>query len=69
MVNEGTLDRTLRVVIGLVLLSLVFVGPKTALGWIGVVPIFTGIVGFCPLYRVLGINTCGVQRPGARKTT
>jgi hypothetical protein len=57
--NEGTIDRGLRIVVGLVLVSLVFVGPKTLLGWIGVVPLLTGIVGFCPLYRVLGINTCG----------
>lgn len=57
-VNEGTVDRALRVVIGLVLLALVFVGPKTAWGWIGVVPLVTGLVGFCPLYSLMGIRTC-----------
>jgi len=57
--NEGMIDRVLRIVVGLILLSLVFVGPKTWIGWIGVVPLLTGIVGFCPLYRALGINTCG----------
>ena len=62
MRNEGGLDRLLRVVVGLVLLALVFVGPKTSLGWIGVVPLLTGIVGFCPAYRIFGINTCGIRR-------
>jgi hypothetical protein len=60
MTNEGTADRIIRVVIGLGLLSLVFVGPQTPWGWIGVVPLATGVLGFCPLYRLVGINTCGV---------
>jgi hypothetical protein len=58
MTNEGTADRIIRVVIGLGLLSIVFVGPQTPWGWIGVVPLATGILGFCPLYKVLGLNTC-----------
>ena len=62
MRNEGGLDRLLRIVVGLVLLALVFVGPKTPLGWIGVVPVLTGLVGFCPAYRIFGINTCGIRR-------
>lgn len=56
--NEGTLDRALRVIVGLVLIAMVFVGPKVAWGWIGVVPLLTGLVGFCPLYRLVGLNTC-----------
>ena len=59
--NEGTLDRTLRIVLGLVLLSLVFIGPKTMWGLIGIVPLVTGLVGVCPLYSVLGIRTCPVK--------
>ena len=59
--NEGTIDRALRVIVGLVLIALVFVGPQTPWGWIGVVPLLTGIVGFCPAYRLLGINTCKVK--------
>lgn len=59
--NEGTLDRALRVILGLVLIALVFVGPQTPWGWIGVVPLLTGLVGMCPLYSVLGINTCKVR--------
>jgi hypothetical protein len=62
MTNEGTLDRTIRIVLGIALLSLAFVGPHTPLGYVGAVPLFTGLVGFCPLYRVLGISTCAVRR-------
>lgn len=57
-INEGVLDRGIRVLVGLVLISLVFIGPQTAWGWIGVVPLLTGIIGWCPAYTVLGINTC-----------
>ena len=56
--NEGTTDRALRVLVGLALIAMVFVGPKAVWGWIGVVPLLTGLVGFCPLYRLIGINTC-----------
>lgn len=63
--NEGTIDRALRVVFGLVVLSLVFVGPQTTWGWIGLVPLVTGLVGFCPLYSVLGINTCSIRQDSA----
>jgi len=57
--NEGNVDRILRVIAGIVLISLVFVGPQTVWGWIGLVPLVTGLVGTCPLYSALGINTCG----------
>ena len=60
--NEGTIDRVLRVVLGLVLLSLVFIGPQTVWGWIGVVPLVTGLVGTCPVYSLLGVNTCGLKK-------
>ncbi len=60
--NEGLADRLLRIVAGLALLALVFVGPETQWGWIGLVPLLTGIVGFCPVYRLLGINTCPAGR-------
>jgi hypothetical protein len=56
--NEGAVDRTLRVIVGVALLSLVFVGPKSLWGLVGVVPLLTGLVGNCPLYTLLGINTC-----------
>jgi len=63
-VNEGTLDRGLRVLVGLGVLALAFVGPKTPLGYLGLVPLLTGAIGWCPLYTILGINTCGVRKPG-----
>jgi len=62
MRNEGSLDRLLRIVAGVVLLALVFVGPHTPLGWIGIVPLVTGLVGFCPAYKIFGINTCAARR-------
>lgn len=62
MRNEGNVDRLLRVIVGLGLLALVFVGPKTPFGWIGLVPLLTGVVGFCPAYRLFGFNTCPVRR-------
>ncbi|MFN5822656.1 MAG: DUF2892 domain-containing protein [Sphingomonadales bacterium] len=45
--------------LGVVLIALVFVGPKTEWGWIGLVPLLTGLVRWCPLYRLIGVNTCG----------
>lgn len=59
--NEGNLDRALRIILGLVLLSLVFVGPQTLWGLIGIVPLATGLIGFCPLYRIVGLSTCPVK--------
>jgi len=58
MTNEGTLDRTLRVIAGLAILSLTVIGPHTLWGLVGAVPLLTGLVGFCPLYRALNIRTC-----------
>ena len=56
--NVGTWDRVLRVVVGVVLIALVFVGPMTPWGWIGVIPILTAAIGWCPAYRLFGIHTC-----------
>ena len=56
--NEGTIDRVLRVGLGVALIALVFVGPQTPWGWLGLVPLLTGLVGFCPLYRLVGVNSC-----------
>lgn len=56
--NIGSPERLIRIIIGLVLIAIVFVGPKTVWGWIGVVPLLTGLVGWCPPYQLLGINTC-----------
>ncbi|MDR2015502.1 MAG: DUF2892 domain-containing protein [Azoarcus sp.] len=56
--NVGTIDRIFRTVIGLVLITLVFVGPQTPWGWLGVIPLVTAGMSFCPLYRLFGIRTC-----------
>jgi hypothetical protein len=58
--NEGTADRAVRVVLGLGLLSLVVLAEGAARWWglIGLVPLLTGIAGYCPLYALLGIKTC-----------
>jgi hypothetical protein len=59
--NVGTIDRAIRAIAGIGLISLVFVGPQTVWGWIGVVPLATAIIGWCPPYSLLGINTCGTK--------
>jgi len=59
--NEGNLDRTLRVVVGLGLLATVFIGPQTSWGWVGLLPLLTGIFGYCPAYTLLGIKTCPLK--------
>lgn len=56
--NEHTVDRLFRVLLGVVLLSLVFVGPQTPWGWVGLVPLLTGVIGSCPLYTAFGLRTC-----------
>ena len=58
MRNEGKIDRVLRVGLGVALIALAFVGPQTPWGWLGLVPLLTGLVGFCPLYRLVGVNSC-----------
>lgn len=60
--NEGNIDRILRVVAGLALISLVFVGPQTPWGWIGLILVITGLIGNCPVYSLLGLNTCGIKK-------
>lgn len=60
-VNEGTADRAIRVVLGVALIALAVTKGMTW-AWIGVVPVLTGLTGICPLYSLLGINTCGVKK-------
>jgi ABC-type polysaccharide/polyol phosphate export permease len=55
--NIGTVDRMARLILGIILIALVFVGPKTAWGWIGVVPLLTAFIRFCPLYSLIGLKT------------
>jgi hypothetical protein len=56
------IDRVLRVVVGLGILSLAFVGPQSPWGYVGLVPLITGLVGYCPAYSLLGIRTCKVPK-------
>jgi len=56
--NVGNTERAIRIIVGLVLISLVFIGPQSVWGWIGVVPLATGLLGWCPPYSLFGINTC-----------
>ncbi len=60
--NESTLDRAVRVALGVLLLALVFVGPKTIWGLVGIVPLATGLLGSCPLYTLFGVSTCPIKR-------
>ncbi len=58
MANVGSIDRILRIVVGLALISLVFIGPMTPWGWIGLIPLATALFGYCPAYSLIGVNTC-----------
>ncbi len=60
--NVGGIDRVLRFVIGLVLIALTLTGTIGVWGWIGVVPLATAALGLCPLYSVLGFNTCPLKK-------
>lgn len=59
--NEATVDRAIRIFLGIALLSLIFIGPKTLWGLVGLVPLLTGALGSCPLYTLFGISTCQVK--------
>ena len=56
--NVGGVDRAVRIVVGLGILSLAFVGPQTPWGYLGLVPLVTGLIGWCPAYMPFGIKTC-----------
>lgn len=59
--NVGSFDRIARIVLGLVLIALVFVGPQTLWGWVGIVPLATGLLRTCPLYSLFGLSTCPLK--------
>ncbi len=60
--NEGTIDRALRVLVGLVLITLAATNTVGVWGWIGVMPLVTGAVGFCPAYKIFGLSTCPMKK-------
>lgn len=57
--NIGKTDRIIRIIAGLVLLSLVFIGPQTLWGLVGLIPLATAFINFCPAYKLLGMDTLG----------
>jgi len=59
--NEHPVERALRVAVGLVIVMLAFVGPKTPWAFLGIIPIVTGLVGSCPIYTLFGISTCALK--------
>ena len=61
-INEGVIDRSLRVIAGLVLIGLAATGTIGMWGYIGIIPLVTGAVGMCPIYSLLGINSCPASR-------
>lgn len=63
--NVGGIDRILRIVAGLALIALALTGTIGVWGWIGIVPLATGALGFCPLYPLVGMNTCPMKKTGA----
>lgn len=60
--NVGGIDKILRIVVGIALIALAALGVIGVWGWIGVVPLLTGLVGFCPAYGLLGASTCPVKK-------
>jgi hypothetical protein len=60
--NVGSIDRIVRVLIGVLLIALTLLGTIGAWGWIGIVLIATAALGFCPLYTVLGFSTCPMKK-------
>ncbi|HRC59364.1 MAG: DUF2892 domain-containing protein [Propionivibrio sp.] len=60
--NVGGLDRILRIAVGIVLIALAAMGVVGVWGWIGVVPLLTGLIGWCPAYPLLGISTCPMKK-------
>ena len=60
--NVGGIDRVLRVVVGLALIGLTLAGVIGVWGWIGVVPVATGLFGFCPAYLPFGMSTCATPK-------
>lgn len=57
-VNVGSIDRVLRIVIGIALIAATVAGQIGLWGWIGIVPLLTAFVGYCPAYQVFGLSTC-----------
>jgi hypothetical protein len=66
--NEHPIERVVRVTLGVAILALFFVGPKSAWALLGIVPLATGLLGSCPLYTLFGISTCPAKPIGPKST-
>jgi len=66
--NEHPIDRVLRIVVGVILVSFAVVGPRAAWGYIGLLPILTGVVGMCPIYSLFGVDTCRLARKAGEES-
>ncbi|WP_449369780.1 YgaP family membrane protein [Thiomonas sp.] len=60
--NVGGIDRILRIIVGIVLIALTLMGTIGVWGWIGIVPLVTGLFKFCPLYTLIGMSTCPMKK-------
>lgn len=60
-INEGKLDRIIRILVGIGILTLALWGPQSRWGYLGLIPLITGLVGFCPMYSLFGVSTCPRQ--------
>ena len=67
--NEHIIERVVRVAMGLGLLSLIFVGPQTWWGLVGIVPLATGLLGSCPTYTLFGVSTCRMKNRTSETST
>ena len=56
--NVHNIERVVRIIVGLAIISLVFIGPQSVWGWLGLIPLATGIIGWCPPYALIGFSTC-----------
>ena len=61
-VNVGTIDRAIRIIAGLALIALAFTGTIGVWGYIGILPVLTGLFRVCPAYSLIGVNTCGTAK-------
>jgi len=60
--NVGAVERVIRIIAGIAILSLAFIGPKSPWAYLGIIPLATGLIGWCPPYALLGISTCKISK-------
>ena len=60
--NVGSVERVIRIIAGIAILSLAFIGPKSSWAYLGIIPLATGLIGWCPPYALLGISTCKISK-------